>query len=214
MNGNIDSLVASMDKLSSSESSPISNQSANDLLIQDETIEKYSTNNNNHKDNIGQDSINDLIKIDPKNRMTTTTTTTNIDSSIGHHPNHNQIIRHHPHNDLNEKNLNHHHHHQQQHRQNDAHHHHPHSTHHQNNQNHKSNVTNHQNQIPSFQIQQHHQQSSQILSQQYPPSSTLPNHPKYKSYKLVSDPALRKGATKLYRYDGTVSSVCSILNLI
>ena len=95
MNGNIDSLVASMDKLSSSESSPISNQSANDLLIQDETIEKYSTNNNNHKDNIGQDSINDLIKIDPKNRMTTTTTTTNIDSSIGHHPNHNQIIRHH-----------------------------------------------------------------------------------------------------------------------
>ena len=219
MNGNIDSLVASMTKVSSSESSPISNQSANDLLIEDETKEKCSTNNNNnnhHKDNITHDSINDLIKFDPKNRTTTTTTKTNVDSINHHH----QIIRHHPHQDLNEKNLNHHHHHhhqqqqQQQNRQNDAHHHYQH--HHSNN---KSNATNHHNPIPSFQQHQqqphHHQhhQQQQLLSQQYPPPPTLPNinHPqqekKYKSYKLVSDPMLKKGAPKLYRYDGNVSSV-------
>lgn len=35
----------------------------------------------------------------------------------------------------------------------------------------------------------------------------ISNDKKFKNYKLISDPMLKKGAQKIYRYDGVVSSV-------
>jgi len=77
---------------------------------------------------------------------------------------------------------------------------------HNNNQN--AQQTNHNNSHNKPQLQQHSSQPHNTLpSNTFAVSIDANKEKKLRNYKLIADPALKKGPAKVYRYDGVVPGV-------